>query len=419
MNKTKLNPAELQKSREKKLNTGRKAGFAYDLFCINNDVLQLLHENVSTSDLLTQLDNKGIYGGLRPLKPCICLNCDELAFKLLNYKTLWSYDPVYKRYIYYFSSDIEKLKTLSKNLYETEEEKQPRAILAHDVAITFFNRMQMLKFCPRWQNFNLSNLPKLTDSMVSHITALAEQLQENNDNYFLINKLTNKYRISQSLCGRLANSVLSLNTHYVLERLLQMMSHTSAILVNKDTDKPYKFDFEELLKPLKFKGRSTSKLQIATNALNNLVDIGIIDSYTVSDGDIYIQSAFITKHIRQQIHRTIGYFAGMTASKPYIATFINYLNWIINAHHEQLTIALNTLLHKLNLERLLKESRISEIAKILTELRNVAIDLKLLSPPSGESVNITATDVKYLLNNRTELHKYFILHNVVNGEEDK
>lgn len=254
--------------------------------------------------------------------------------------------------------------------------------------------------------------------MISRLTALAEQLQENNNNYFLINKVTNKYRISQTLCGRLANSVLPLNTHIVLERLLQMMSHSSAILVNKETDKPYKFNFKEFLKPLKFKGKSAAKQETARNALNSLIDTGIIDTYTVKDGDIYVQSALITKHIRQQIHRNIGYYAGMPANKPYIATFINYLNWIINAHHEQLTIALDTLLHRLNLERLLKESRIGEIAKILTELRNIGIDLDLLSPSDGESATITATDINFLLNNRTELHKYMILHNAVNGEED-
>lgn len=417
MNKTKLNPAELQKSREKKLNTGRKACFAYDLYCINDNSLQLLHENVSTSDLLANLDNKGTYGGLRPLKPCICLNCDELAFKLLNLKTLWSHDPVCKRYIYYFSFDEEKISTLSKNLNETEEEQQARAVTAQDVDIAFFDKRQMLKLCPQWQNFHLSNLPKLTDPMISRITAIAEQLEENKDNYFLINKVTDRYRISQTLCGRLANSVLPLNTHVVLERLLQIASHTTAILVNKDTDKPYKFNLKEFIKPLKFKGKSKSKQDIVINALNNLIDTGIIDTYTVSNGDIFIQSTLITKHIRQQIHRTIGYYTGMQANKPYIATFINYLNWVINAHHEKLTIALDTLLHRLDLERLLKESRLGEIAKILNELRNIAADLNLLAPSNGESTTITATDVKYLLNNRTELHKYLQL-NALNGEED-
>lgn len=417
MDKTKHNSAKLQESREKKINAGRKAGFAYDLFYLNNDTLQLTNENVSTSDLLTNLGNKGIYGGLRPLKPTICLNCDELAFKLLNYKTLWSYDPLYKRYIYYFSFNEEKLNTLFKKLNEIEEEQQPRAIVAHDMAITFFDKRQMLKLSPQWQNFHLSNLPKLTDSMISRITAIAKQLEENNDNYFLINKLTDRYRISQSLCGRLACSVLSLNTHVVLERLLQMASHTSAILVNKELDKPYKFELKEFIKPLKFKGKSKSKQEIALNALNSLVDTGIIDSYAIAEGDIFITSALITKHIRQQIHRNIGYYAGMPANKPYIATFINYLNWVINAHHEKLTIALDTLLHRLNLERLLKESRIGEIAKILNELRNVAIDLELLAPLGGESVAITAKDVKFLLNNRTELNKYIQL-NAEKAKED-
>ena len=256
--------------------------------------------------------------------------------------------------------------------------------------------------------------------MISRISALAMQLQENQDNYFLINKLTDKYRISQYLCGRLANSVISLNTHIVLERLIQMMSHSSAILVNKELDKPYKFDFKEFIKPLKFRGKSQSKQDVAINALQTLIDTGILDTFTVIDGDIFIQSALITKHIRQQIHRQIGYYTGIPANKPYTATFINYLNWVINAHHEKLTIALDTLLHKLNLERLLQQSRLGEIAKVLNELRNVGVDLDLLAPPSGESVAITAKDIKFLLQNRTELHKYMILHkSTKSGKEDK
>lgn len=409
--KNKSNPANLQKALEKKLNAGRKPTFNYDVSQVADNKFVELVENATTQDILKYLDKTGIVGELYPLLPCICIVCDELAFKLLNLNTLWAYEPYFKKYCYYFAPNEQQLKHLAQWL------NTPILAVCNKYTITFTKGF-MFKLCPSWQNFHLSNLPKLTDSMISRITAIAEELQENKDNYFLINKLTDKYRISQSLCGRLACSVLPINTHVVLERVLQIASHTSAILVNKELDKPYKFELKEFLKPLKFKGRSTTKLEIVTNALNNLIDTGIIDSFTVIDGDIYVQSALITKHLRQQIHRQVGYYAGMPASKPYVATFINYLNWIINAHHEKLTIALDTLLHKLNLERLLKESRLSEIAKVLNELRNVGVDLDLLSPSDGESANITATDVKFLLNNRTELHKYIQL-NAEKAEEDK
>ena len=408
--KNKLNPADLQKALEKKLNAGRKPAFSYDVSQVAGNKFIEQIENATTHDILKYLDQAGMVGELYPLMPCLCIVCDELAFKLLNLNTIWAYEPYFKKYCYYFAPNEQQLRHLAQWL------NTPNLAVCNKYTITFTKGF-MLKLCPSWQNFHLSNLPKLTDSMVSRISALAMQLEENKDNYFLINKLTDRYRISQSLCGRLANSVLPLNTHVVLERVLQLISHTSAILVNKELDKPYKFNLKEFIKPLKFKGKSASKQDIAIKALQTLIDTGIIDSYTVKDGDIFIQSTLITKHIRQQIHRTIGYYTGMQANKPYIATFINYLNWVINAHHEQLTIALDTLLHKLNLERLLKESRIGEIAKILTELRNVGTDLKLLSPSDGKSATITATDVKYLLNNRTELHKYLQL-NALNGEED-
>lgn len=411
--KNKLNPADLQKSLEKKLNAGRKPAFSYDVSQVaGNEFIEQV-ENATTQDILKYLDQTGMVGELYPLMPCICIVCDELAFKLLNLDTIWAYEPYNKKYCYYFAPNDQQLLHLAKCKYLDT----PNLKIYKNYTVTFTKGF-MLKFCPQWQKYHLSNLPKLTDSMVSRITALAMQLEENKENYFLINKLTNKYRISQTLCGRLASSVLPLNTHVVLERLLQMVSHTSAILVNKDLDKPYKFNFKDFIKPLKFRGKSASKQDIAINALQTLIDVGILDSYTVKDGDIYITSTLITKHIRQQIHRTIGYYAGMPASKPCIVTFVNYLNWIINANHEKLTIALDTLLHRLNLERLLKESRLGEIAKVLTDLRNVGVEYGLLSPLNGESASITATDVKYLLNNRTELYKYIQL-NAEKAEEDK
>lgn len=413
MKKNKSNPADLQKALEKKLNAGRKPAFSYDVSQVaGNEFIEQV-ENATTQDILKYLDTTGTVGELYPLMPCICIVCDELAFKLLNFNTLWAYEPHNKKYCYYFAPNDQQLLHLAKCKYLDT----PNLKIYKNYTVTFTKGF-MFKLCPNWQNFHLSNLPKLTDQMISRITAIAEELQENKDTYFLINKLTDKYRISQTLCGRLANSVISLNTHVVLERLLQLASHSSAILVNKELERPYKFNFKEFLKPLKFKGRCASKQDIAIVALNALVDNGIIDTYTVNNGDIYIKSALITKHIRQQIYRTIGYYTGMPASKPYITTFINYLNWIINANHEKLTIALDTLLHRLNQERLLKESRLGEIAKILNELRNVATDLGLLAPPSGESVTITTNDVKFLLQNRTELNKYLQLNNAEFGKED-
>lgn len=411
--KNKLNPADLQKALEKKLNAGRKPAFSYDVSQVAGNKFIEQIENATTHDILKYLDQAGMVGELYPLMPCLCIVCDELAFKLLNLNTIWAYEPYFKKYCYYFAPNEQQLRHLAQWL------NTPNLAVCNKYTITFTKGF-MLKLCPSWQNFHLSNLPKLTDSMISRISALAMQLQENQDNYFLINKLTDKYRISQYLCGRLANSVISLNTHIVLERLIQMMSHSSAILVNKELDKPYKFDFKEFIKPLKFRGKSQSKQDVAINALQTLIDTGILDTFTVIDGDIFIQSALITKHIRQQIHRQIGYYTGIPANKPYTATFINYLNWVINAHHEKLTIALDTLLHKLNLERLLQQSRLGEIAKVLNELRNVGVDLDLLAPPSGESVAITAKDIKFLLQNRTELHKYMILHkSTKSGKEDK
>ena len=118
----------------------------------------------------------------------------------------------------------------------------------------------------------------------------------------------------------------------------------------------------------------------------------------------------------------MGYYAQLPPTKqaPIIATFINYLAWIVNcpSNFTQLTIALDTLLVQLGVQRLLEEHRLSEIAKLLNLLRRYGVEYGLLHMPA-EQKEITSKDVKYLLQNRGKLHEILILKTAENGKEKK
>ena len=161
---------------------------------------------------------------------------------------------------------------------------------------------------------------------------------------------------------------------------------------------------------------------VIKEAFEELQRHNIIDNFNIIDDNLTFKSDLITKHIKQRIRRNMGYYAQLPPTKqaPIIATFINYLYWIINcpSNFTHLTIALDTLLTQLGVERLLKEHRLSEIAKLLNLLRRYGVEYGLLTMPANAE-EITSTDVKYLLANRTELHKYIVINNPKMGKEKK
>lgn len=411
MAKKTLNPADFRVQNEKKLNKGRTPGFIYDISQVAENEFTTFKANASTEDILRFLDSPGYVGEMYPLKPCLCVVCDFLPFKLLNLPTMWAYEPYFNKYVYYFDYAPDRHAYLDERLHAY-------TIKAYGSYPLVFSRAKMPKLCPDWGNYHVGALPKITDKQIANIIALDGKLSENKGFYFNINKLKDLYRIPQAVCGRLARSVMSLNAHITLERILQIMSHSSAILENSDLKQPYRVDFKEFLKPLKFQGRKAKKRDITVNALNDLINVGLIDNYAIDEvGNLVFSTAFTTKHIRQQIKRPMGFYVDISAKKPYIATFINYLWWIRQAGHAKLTIALDTLLIQLNLARLLKESRNAEIAKVLNELRSVGVNYGLLQMPGmGE---ITSADVKYLLANRTKLNEYIVIVPFSDGKDGK
>ena len=414
MVKKTFNPADYRQNQEKKINQGRKPGFIFDVV-LDDETLTNVVKNASTACILDYLEGKQYLGAMYPSQPCSYIVCNTLLFKLLNLPTMWAYEPLTGMYIYYLAPADEAIFNRVQSL-ENED-----IISIYSCYGIVFNKYNMPKLCPDWGEYKLSNLPQLTPQTLEIIEKTAKKVIENKNNFFLINNLKPFYNIPLALSAKLGKVVLSINTHILLEHLLQYMTHSSAVIDNTYCD-VYLVDYPQFCKGLAFQGKHKKKDVVINQALKELQNHNIIDKFNIVNDNLTFKSDLITKHIKQRIRRNLGYYAQLPPTKqaPLIATFLNYLHWIINcpSNFAQLTIALDTLIGQLGVERLLKEHRLSEIAKLLNLLRSYGVEYGLLTMPANAE-EITSTDVKYLLANRTELHKYIVINNPKMGKEKK
>lgn len=414
---------ELNQKQAKKLNLGRCAGFRYDLYRQQDADLIEYENDVDAQYLLTKIKSDrtlhgnenyspGMLGALYPLHPCLCIVCSPLAFKLLSLKTFWAYEPLFDRYIYYFKDDNYYMDYISKSLN-----------CSNTIAIQVFFNYEILftkstlpKFCSGWENAHLTSASNITESVANKIIQISNKINDNYGYYWQLNPTCNTYRIGQAIAGRLGKTVMSYNAHAVLEIILQVVSCSYAIVDNTNTTQPYKCNFKWLLQAFKPVGRKKAKAIIFDEAMAELVHYGYINGYAVKDKDMYFTSTFLTRHARQNIKRELGFYAGLPAKRPYIATWLNYLWWIQHSQHPQLTVALDTLLGYLELSNLIRESRLTEIATILNILRRHGQGAGYILKADDEA-EITSKDVKYLLNNRTELNKYVAISPLESGKD--
>lgn len=414
MLKKTFNPADFRLKQEKKLNQGRKPGFIFDV-CLDDNTLTNVVKNANTACVLDYLEGNQYLGLMYPSQLCTCVVCNTLLFKLLNLPTMWAYEPLSGMFVYYLAPIDEA------TLNRLESLENEGIIGIYTCQGTLFSKYKMPKFSPNWADYKLSNLPQLTPQILDIIEETAKKVIENKNNFFQINKLKPLYNIPLALSQKLGKVILSINTHILLEHLLQKMTHSSAVIDNIYTD-VYLVDYVQFQKGLNFNGKHKRKDIVINEALKELQMHSIIDDFEVVDDNLVFESALITKHIKQRIRRNMGFYNQLPPTKqaPVIATFLNYLHWIINCPSKftQLTIALDTLIGQLGVERLLKEHRLSEIAKLLNLLRSYGVQYGLLCMPANAE-EITSKDVKYLLQNRGKLHEFFVLHNPQKGKESK
>ena len=414
MVKKQFNPADFRLKQEKKINQGRKPGFIYDVV-LDDEFLTDVVKNANTACVLDYLEQKQYLGLVYPSQPCIGIACNLLLFKLLNLPTIWAYEPFTGMFVYYFAttseSDFNRLKSL-------QVEGIMRVYTDYALA---FDKYNMPKFSQNWGDYKLSNLPQLTPQTLDIIEETATKVIKNKNNFYQINNLKPLYNIPLALSAKLGKVVLSINAHILLEHLLQYMTHSSAVIDNTYTD-AYLVNYAQFQKGLVFQGKHRRKDIVIKEAFEELQKHAIIDDFNIIDDKLTFETALITKHIKQRIRRNMGFYSQLPPTKqaPLIATFINYLYWIANcpSNFTHLTISLDTLLIQLGVERLLKEHRLSEIAKLLNLLRRYGVEYCLLCMPPN-STEITSKDVKYLLQNRGKLHEFFVLKTAENGKEKK
>ena len=400
---------ELNQKNCKRLNLGRCAGFRYDLYLQQDADLVEYENDVDAQYLLTKIkydrtlhgdDNytPGKIGALYPLHECLCIVCSPLAFKLLNFKTFWAYEPIFDKYVYYFKNDDYYRSYLFNHLNYTRSVP----IQVYQQYEILFTKSTLPKFSNNWHDSHLTSAPNMTEAVVNKLVQISNKINNNYGYYWQLNPANNTYRIGQAVAGRLGKTVMSYNAHAVLELILQVVSCSYAIVDNTNTVQPYKCSFKELLQSFKITGRKKAKAVIFEEALNELIEHGFIDGYGFDDdNNICFSAIFLTRHARQKILRPLGFYAGLPVKRPYIATWLNYLWWIRQSQHPQLTVALDTLLGYLGLSNLIRESRLTEIAKVLNLIRRHGQDSGFLLKAEDEK-EITSKDVKYLLNNRKE-----------------
>ena len=407
----------------KRLNLGRCAGFRYDIEQQQDADLINYQCDVDAQYLLTKIksdrtlhgdDNytPGKIGALYPLHDCLCIVCNPLAFKLLNLKTFWAYEPIFDKYVYYFKNDDYYRSYLFNHLNYT----QSVPIQIFQQYEILFTKCTLPKFSNNWQNSHLTSAPNITESVANKIIQISNKINDNYGYYWQLNPACNTYRIGQAVAGRLGKTVMSYNAHALLELILQVVSCSYAIVDNSNTTQSYKCCFKELLQLFKPAGRKKAKAIVFDETMAELIHYGYINGYAVKNNELYFTSTFLTKHARQKVLRPLGFTAGLPAKRPYIATWLNYLWWIRYSQHPQLTVALDTLLGYLDLSNLIRESRLTEIAKVLNILRRHGQDAGYLVKAEDET-EITAKDVKYLLNNRTELNKYVTISPLESGKD--
>lgn len=414
---------ELNQKNCKRLNLGRCAGFRYDIEQQQDAELINYQCDVDAQYLLTKIKSDrtlhgnenyspGMLGALYPLHPCLCVVCSPLAFKLLNLKTFWAYEPLFDKYIYYFKYDAYYEDYISKHLNYT----QSVPIQVFQQYELLFTKSTLPKFCNGWENAHLTSAPNITESVANKIISISNKINDNYGYYWQLNPACNTYRIGQAIAGRLGKTVMSYNAHVALELILQVVSCSYAIVDNTNPLQPYIYNYyKELLQLFKPLGRKKAKAIIFEDAIRELIQHGFIDGYKFDNNNLWFTSAFLTRNARQKILRPLGFYAGLPAKRPYIATWLNYLWWIQHSQHPQLTVALDTLLGYLELSNLIRESRLTEIATILNILRRHGQDAGFLLKANDET-EITTKDVKYLMKHRTELKTVIRINPLESGK---
>lgn len=394
-----------------------KQGFIFDSLYYNCESYYVDQHDISAETVFNYYSyNKQLLFGITTSDNVISIVCDNLtAFKLLDLHTLAIEDKFNNRITYFFKYDsavYEELKT-ELNSYCIRVMKVPRIMFSPK----YMPKVYELKD----RKYNLANLPRISQHLKKQILKVADDLEQHKGYHFQINH-GNKYRISTAtILNLLSSPIMSVNERKVFESVSRTITNSTFVLDTSQTGMEFRVPYKTFKGGLKL-SRSTETIpEMITSAFETFKYYGLVDVYTVNNNLITFTANGLTQDLQQQNNqRPYGFYDKIPGTKkaPKLAAWLDYL-WIIlrfTRQNKRLTIALDTLLDKLDLTNLLDGHRIKLIAEWLNELSRIGIEYGFLI---DKGITFNNAIVQRLLKERNSLHEYVILHDVAQSGKEQ
>ena len=347
---------------------------------------------------------------------CCCIEWSNMAIKLIK--------PYIKNkfFIEQWSSNSHYM-LVDSSMAEQLQQLQP----IDDIKIvdTFeleFTKSTLPTYTNRASLFTVNTAPVLAPKELEKVLSLSERILVNQNNYFLLsNSITHTYNAPMTIIRILGENVIPLNALNLLELILTYATNSSAVFRNKtDELRPFiiPFDF--------FSNDDFELNQSIDEILSSLAElqaINLVNSYKFDSETITFEivSNVITKSIKQYSYtQPIGYYKSLKLhQQDYCYTFVNYLQYVLNATKSELTenvevqnttttkqlsICLDSLLYNLEQHKYIDDH--TRIAQVLNNLYQAGMNVFLLKPTF---MQIDNSAVKDMLAHKDRLHEYFIL----------
>ena len=393
---------------EHRLNKLHKQGFIFNSLYFNGKSYIPDQRDISTENVISffNYDKQLLFSMTLP-EDVIAIVCNSLtSFKLLDLHTLAIEDKTRHKITYFFRYDLAMFEELKAelNCYCIEVTKEPK--------IAFSPKYMSKVYEEKDRMYTIATLPRISQYLKKQILKVADNLEKHKGYHFQINH-GNKYRISTAtVLNLLSSPIMTVNERKVLESVSRTITNSTFVLDTTQTGMEFKVPYKTFKSGLKL-SRSTETIpEMITSAFDTFQYYGLIDDYSVNDDLITFTASGLAQDLQQQNNqRQFGFYDNIPGNKkaPKLAAWLDYL-WIIlkfTRKNKKLTIALDTLLDKLDLMNLLDCHRIKQIAEWLNDLSKIGIAYNLLKE---KKITFNNTIVQRLLKERGSLHEFLVLN---------
>lgn len=402
----------------KKLNYLISLGFGLGVAeRISDDEWTYIASEYTVDGILNNIENESQYCGCiftYENQDMICILCDYLTFKLLDFKTMTLELPQDDIYCYFFHYDdyfVSQLQDISKDI--------KRIYVDDGFYSQYFTKVTMPKVnMPKGKKYNLDCLPYMEMNQLEKFERVVKLLKDNKGGQFQINH-GNKYRIPKTILDMLSRPIFSLNERKVFERILLTITN-STFAITRCTSAPFIIKFKDFYKGLKLSRKSESIETIIRQCFDTLHKFGLVDTCDIDDnGNLTFYACSLAEKIKNQnIQREVGFYDNLPGTRQVniIAAWLDYL-YMINSftrQNKELQIALDSLLAKLHLNHLLEQHRLKDIANIMNTLTKAGMDYSLISGRCLFNSNV----VRDLLKDRQGMKECIYLMGNVNSSVD-